>query len=69
MARVTSGVMIALALIPTAALAAMAIVAGDWPLAGKAALRWIIEVAVVIAFSAIVLGWQRYYVQRRRAMM
>lgn len=43
----TAGVMIALALIPTATLSGMAIAAGDFVLAGQVAARWLLEAALV----------------------
>jgi hypothetical protein len=56
----TAGVMVALALVPTAALGPMALVAGDPGLAGQAALRFAVEVALVIAGSAIVFVIKRH---------
>ncbi len=61
----TAGVMVALALIPAAALAGMALVAGEWRLAGLAALRWAVDVASVAVFSALVFAWKRRTVHRR----
>jgi hypothetical protein len=68
-AILTGGVMIALALIPTAAIVAMAMFSGDWALSGKAAMRWLIDAGLVIILSGAVLGWHRIYVQRRKAML
>lgn len=62
----TAGVMIALALIPTAALASMALSVGDFALFGKALLRWFIEVLIVGLASAVVFAWKRARVQRRK---
>lgn len=45
----TAGVMVALALVPTAALVPMALIAGDPGLAGDAAVRFALEVALVLA--------------------
>ncbi|HSK23874.1 MAG TPA: DUF389 domain-containing protein [Egicoccus sp.] len=45
----TAGVMVALALVPTAALVPMAFIAGDPGLAGRAAGRFGVEVALVLA--------------------
>lgn len=67
-AVLTGGVMIALALVPTVALAGMATVAGDWPLAGDAAARWLIDAGLVVVCSAAVMAWKRLSVHRRRAM-
>jgi uncharacterized membrane protein len=61
-----AGVMIALALIPSAALVGMALSVGDFSLFGKALLRWIIEVLIVGLGSAVVFAWKRASVQRRK---
>lgn len=45
----TAGVMVALALVPTAALVPMGVIAGDLPLAGDAAVRFLLEAALVLA--------------------
>lgn len=60
----TAGVMVALALVPTAALGPMALVAGDVPLAGRAALRFLVEVGLVIAGSALVFVAKRHRDER-----
>jgi hypothetical protein len=61
----TAGVMIALALIPPPAIAALALVAGEPGLAGRGVLRWAIEVAVVTTTGLLVYLWKRTLVQRR----
>ena len=61
----TAGVMIALALVPSATIASMALVTGDLDTAGKALLRWSMEVASVAAFSALVFLWKRTALQPR----
>jgi uncharacterized membrane protein len=65
----TAGVMIALALIPSAALTGSAMIAGEWHLAGKAGLRWISEIILVIALSILVFAWKRLRVHRRKMVM
>lgn len=65
----TSGVMIALALVPTAAITGMAVMSGQMELAGKSLLRWSIEVSFVIIFSALVFIWKRIRVQKRDMML
>lgn len=55
----TAGVMVALALVPTAALGPMALVAGDVGLAGRAAARFSVEVCLVVAGSALVFLTKR----------
>ncbi|MFA9445277.1 DUF389 domain-containing protein [Egicoccus sp. AB-alg6-2] len=49
----TAGVMVALALVPTASLVPMALIAGDVGLAGDAAVRFAIEVALVLAGTSL----------------
>lgn len=61
----TAGVMIALALIPSASVAAMALVAGNPDLAVKGLLRWSIDAALVAVLSGLVFLWKRHRVQRR----
>lgn len=63
----TAGVMVALALVPTAALGPMALVAGDAALAGRAAGRFAVEVALVIAGSTLVFATKRRTDHRRMA--
>lgn len=65
----TAGVMIALALVPAAAITGMALVSGDMALAGQGALRWGIDVGLVAILSALVLLWKRARVQRRKMML
>lgn len=48
-----SGVMIGLALVPSAALIGMSLVTGDVAAAGKAALRWGVDVMLIILISYI----------------
>lgn len=50
----TAGVMVALALVPSAALVPLGLVAGDAGLAGRGLLRFAIEVALVLAGSTAV---------------
>lgn len=61
----TAGVMIALALIPSATLTGMALAEGEFYIAQQAALRWVLDVALVAAFSVIVFLWKKYSVHRR----
>lgn len=65
----TGGVMIALALIPTAALTAMALVTGEYSLGLKAFLRWIIDVGLVLAMSYCVFAWKRKKVYKREMIL
>ena len=61
----TAGVMIALALIPSLALAAMALVAADLPLAGRATARFLVDAVLVTVMSALVFLGQRLHDGRR----
>jgi hypothetical protein len=61
----TAGVMIALALIPTAALIGIGLVADAPSVLRDAALRWAIEVAIVFVMGLLVLLWKRNRLQSR----
>ncbi|HVM14813.1 MAG TPA: DUF389 domain-containing protein [Egibacteraceae bacterium] len=60
----TAGVMVALALVPTASLVPMAMLAGNFTMAGSALLRFLVEVALVLLGSALVFGVKRYLDRR-----
>ncbi len=62
------GVMIALALIPSASLIGMGLAFGDPILAGQAFTRWAVETLCVISAGGIVLGAKQILVHRRRAL-
>jgi hypothetical protein len=62
----TAGVMVGLALVPSVAITAMALVSGDFGIATRAVLRWLMEVAFVIIASIIVFSWKRLQVHGRR---
>ena len=64
----TTGVMIALALIPSMAIVGMAVGAGDFVLAGRALVRWLVDVGLVILMSALVLMLKRWYLRSHRAL-
>jgi hypothetical protein len=61
----TAGVMIALALVPTAALVGVALASGAPDLAGRAAARWAAEVAIVAVTGLLVFAWKKRQVHRR----
>ena len=61
----TAGVMVALALVPTPIIAAFALLEGDFALAGRAGLRWLLEAGLVLLASYAVFGWKRFRIQRR----
>ena len=67
-AVLTTGVMIALALIPSMAIAGMAVAVGDFSLAGRGFIRWAIDAALVIIASGIVTLVKRVYLHRHRAL-
>jgi hypothetical protein len=56
----TSGVMIGLALIPAAAIAAVAATMGEPGTAGKAFLRWLVDVALIASVSFAYFGLERF---------
>lgn len=62
----TSGVMIALALIPTATLAGMGLALGRWDVLGWGLLRWGIDLGLVVVCSALVFAWKYHRIHRRK---
>jgi hypothetical protein len=68
-AVLTAGVMVALALVPGATIAAAGVVEGELAVAGTAAARWLVEVALVLLTSGLVLQWKRSRLHRRPAML
>jgi hypothetical protein len=65
----TAGVMIALALIPAAALVGIGLASGRLDLAGQGALRLAVEIAIVALMTLLVFGLKRWRVERRRSSM
>ena len=65
----TSGVMIGLALVPTAAIIGMGIISGDFTLAGKALTRFSLDVALVLTLSFLTFLWCRFYFHKRDIRM
>ncbi|HVL32066.1 MAG TPA: DUF389 domain-containing protein [Actinomycetota bacterium] len=61
-----AGAMIALALVPGATIAGMGLAVGDPALAGRGALRWAVDVALVALVGGLILGSKRAVVHRRR---
>jgi hypothetical protein len=61
----TAGVMVALALVPTATLVPMALVAGDPGLSLAAAVRFLVEAALVLAGTTVVFLLKRRRDRRR----
>jgi uncharacterized membrane protein len=68
-AVLTAGVMVAVALVPGATIAALAIVSGDLDVAASGVLRWLTEAGLVLLASMLVLFWKRSRVHRRSTMM
>lgn len=66
-AVLTAGVMVALALVPGATLVASGLVGGDVGIAGRGALRWATDVALVAATSLLVFMWKQSRTYRRRS--
>ncbi len=64
----TAGVMIALALVPAAALTGMALVAADLSLALAALVRWSVDVVVVVAVGGGVFFAKQRLVHRQPAL-
>ncbi len=64
----TTGVMIALALVPSLSVAAMAIGMGDLPLAWKGVLRWGVDAGIVMFVSAVVISAKQRMLHRRKAI-
>ena len=61
----TSGVMIGLALVPTMAIVGMGIIEGNYELAGRAFIRFALDVGLVLIFSFAVFLWVRLYYHKR----
>ena len=61
----TAGVMIALALIPTASLLGICILEGNYTLAAKAGIRLLIDMLIVAVFSGLVFFLKRKTTQKR----
>ncbi|WP_119154483.1 DUF389 domain-containing protein [Caldimonas tepidiphila] len=61
----TAGVMIALALVPAAAMVSLGLVLGDPYLSAQGAKRWLLDALLVILTSGLVFGWKRWRIHRR----
>jgi uncharacterized membrane protein len=64
----TAGVMIALSLVPTIAMAGMGVVAGDLRLVVQSLGVWAADVAIVFLMSLLAFAWKRHTVQHRAMM-
>ncbi len=67
-AVLTAGVMVALALVPAAALMPIGVVAGDWSLVVSAAARWAVDVALLAVAAGTVLLIKQQTVHRGRSL-
>lgn len=61
----TAGVMVALALIPAGALLGIALVDGNFELAGKSAIKLLLEIGIVALFTGLIFAWKRLSTHRR----
>lgn len=61
----TAGVMIALALVPSASIVGMALVAGEFPLAANGLLRWCVDAGCVVLAGGLVFLLKRYHSHRQ----
>jgi uncharacterized membrane protein len=68
-AVLTAGIMVALALVPGAAITGLAAASGDLEVAGRGAARWLVEVAIVLIASLVVLSWKQARLHRRASLM
>jgi hypothetical protein len=68
-AVLTAGVMVALALVPGATIAVVAAIEGELATAATGAVRWLIEVTLILLGSMLVLQWKQSRVHRRPAML
>ena len=61
----TAGVMVALALIPTATLVGLGLLEADFSMVGTALIRLLLELAIVTIFTGTVFLWKRNTTQQR----
>lgn len=64
----STGVMIALALIPGMSIAGMGLASGDLTLAGQGLLRWGVDAGVILAVSGILIAVKKAVLHRQRAL-
>lgn len=65
----TSGVMIGLALVPSAALIPLGLISGNYSIAGHAALRWLVDIILVFTIPAIYLFWEKKRIHKRNMQL
>jgi hypothetical protein len=64
----TTGVMMALGLVPSLALGSAALVLGEFALASRAFARWMADASIVLVLSAVVLAAKAALVHRTRSV-
>lgn len=65
----TAGVMIALALVPSASIVGMGLVAGELPVAANALLRWVVDAGCVVVGGGLVFLLKRHHSHRREGSL
>jgi uncharacterized membrane protein len=65
----TAGVMIGLALVPSATIIGMGIAERQWEVAVLGARRWLVEAGLIAFFSLLVFLWKRVRVHQRDTML
>jgi hypothetical protein len=65
----TSGVMVAMALIPAASAMALGIAAWDGAMFGKALLRWLADVGFVVVGASVIFPWKRWHPHKRSMLV
>lgn len=61
----TAGVMVALALIPTASLFGMALLEGRYEMAQTSLIRFLLEIFIVATMTGLIFLWKRYTTHKR----
>jgi uncharacterized membrane protein len=64
----TTGVMVALALVPSMTLVGMGVAVADYSLAWGGAVRWMVDAGLVLSLSALVILVKKWYLQRHPAI-
>lgn len=59
----SGGVMTALALIPATSIIGIGVVASHWTVAGKALIRLLVEIGIVVFGTDIIFTWKKYTVK------
>ncbi len=63
----TSGVLIALALVPSAALIGVGVATLNAEIVAASTLRWVIDVILIISLSTVLLSWKRKAIHKRNS--